>query len=132
MLKKLSTGIDGLDQITNGGLPMGRTTLIEGESGSGKTVMALQILVSGARNLKQADQFEKQQAARSTQKYQAKVNAEIGDLTQRIKQLQQDIEHKRTEVADSKITEDHLNAQTDEVASQVRTKRFADRQNDDQ
>lgn len=52
MFKKLPTGISGLDQITNGGLPLGRTTLIEGESGCGKTVLALQILVNSARNSK--------------------------------------------------------------------------------
>lgn len=39
----------GLDEITRGGLPQGRTTLIEGSPGSGKTVLALQTLVNGAR-----------------------------------------------------------------------------------
>lgn len=57
MFRKIPTGIDGLDQITYGGLPFGRTTLIEGESGSGKTVMALQILVNNARDLQQAGVF---------------------------------------------------------------------------
>lgn len=57
MFKKLATGIAGLDQITNGGLPNGRTTLIEGESGCGKTVMALQILVNCARDSKQPGVF---------------------------------------------------------------------------
>lgn len=57
MFKKLATGIDGLDQITNGGLPFGRTTLIQGESGSGKTVMALQILVNNARDFQQPGVF---------------------------------------------------------------------------
>ena len=46
---KARTGIEGFDEITNGGIPRGRTTLIEGSPGSGKTVMALQSLVSGAR-----------------------------------------------------------------------------------
>jgi circadian clock protein KaiC len=43
------TGIEGFDEITHGGLPRGRTTLIEGGAGSGKTIMALQTLVNGAR-----------------------------------------------------------------------------------
>jgi circadian clock protein KaiC len=43
------TGIEGFDEITHGGLPRGRTTLIEGGAGSGKTLMALQTLVNGAR-----------------------------------------------------------------------------------
>ena len=48
-IKKTPTGIEGFDQITLGGLPKGRTTLIMGEPGSGKTVFALQSLVNGAR-----------------------------------------------------------------------------------
>jgi circadian clock protein KaiC len=47
--KKAPTGIAGLDEILHGGLPRGRTTLIEGGPGSGKTVMGLQSLVNGAR-----------------------------------------------------------------------------------
>ncbi len=46
---KSLTGIKGLDEITAGGLPRGSATLLEGGSGSGKTVMALQSLVNGAR-----------------------------------------------------------------------------------
>lgn len=46
---KARTGIEGFDEITNGGLPRGRTTLLEGGPGSGKTIMGLQSLVNGAR-----------------------------------------------------------------------------------
>jgi circadian clock protein KaiC len=46
---KAPTGIAGLDEITGGGLPRGRTTLLVGGSGSGKTILALQFLVNGAR-----------------------------------------------------------------------------------
>ncbi len=46
--KKALTGIEGFDEITHGGLPRGRTTLLEGGPGSGKTIMALQTLVNGA------------------------------------------------------------------------------------
>jgi circadian clock protein KaiC len=46
---KARTGIEGFDEITNGGLPRGRTTLFEGGPGSGKTLMALETLVNGAR-----------------------------------------------------------------------------------
>jgi circadian clock protein KaiC len=48
-LPKALTGIGGFDEITKGGLPRGRTTLIEGGPGSGKTIMALQSLVNAAR-----------------------------------------------------------------------------------
>jgi KaiC/GvpD/RAD55 family RecA-like ATPase len=46
-LVKLATGIQGFDDITGGGLPKDRTTLIMGGPGTGKTVFALQSLVAG-------------------------------------------------------------------------------------
>ncbi len=49
LLEKFSTGIEGFDDITAGGLPLRRTTLLMGGPGSGKTVLALQILVNGAK-----------------------------------------------------------------------------------
>ncbi|WP_109488474.1 circadian clock protein KaiC [Occallatibacter savannae] len=47
-LAKALTGIQGLDEITAGGLPAGRTTLVCGSAGSGKTVLGLEFLVRGA------------------------------------------------------------------------------------
>jgi circadian clock protein KaiC len=44
-----STGISGLDDILSGGLSRGHVFLIEGEPGAGKTTMALQFLMEGAR-----------------------------------------------------------------------------------
>lgn len=49
-LAKLATGIIGFDQIANGGIPKGRSTLVSGTAGSGKTVMALQFLLAGVRD----------------------------------------------------------------------------------
>ena len=49
-LEKCSSGIEGLDQITEGGLPKGRPTLICGSAGCGKTMFAMQFLVHGAEN----------------------------------------------------------------------------------
>ena len=46
-LEHCPTGIDGLDQITNGGLPRGRTTLVAGGAGCGKTLLATEFLVRG-------------------------------------------------------------------------------------
>ena len=47
-LDKTPTGIRGLDEITRGGLPAGRPTLICGGPGSGKTLLAMTFLVNGA------------------------------------------------------------------------------------
>lgn len=54
---KMLTGIQGFDEITEGGLPRGRTTLILGGPGCGKTVFALQTLVNGARDMGEASIF---------------------------------------------------------------------------
>ena len=47
-LKKVRSGVDGLDAITGGGLPKGRPTLVSGSAGSGKTLLAMQFLIHGA------------------------------------------------------------------------------------
>ncbi len=47
-LPKVPTGIQGLDEITGGGLPRGRPTLICGSAGCGKTLLAMEFLVRGA------------------------------------------------------------------------------------
>lgn len=54
---KTLTGIQGFDEITDGGLPNARTTLVMGGPGSGKTVFALQTLVNGTRRKKEAGIF---------------------------------------------------------------------------
>jgi circadian clock protein KaiC len=54
---KARTGIEGFDEITRGGLPRGRTTLLAGGPGSGKTIFALQFLVSGARDFNEPGIF---------------------------------------------------------------------------
>jgi circadian clock protein KaiC len=46
---RMATGIEGLDGILEGGLPANRLYLIEGEPGAGKTTLALQFLMEGAR-----------------------------------------------------------------------------------
>jgi len=54
---KAPTGIAGFDAITGGGVPTGRTTLLVGGPGSGKTIFALQFLVHGARHLREPGIF---------------------------------------------------------------------------
>src|SRR5690554_2684009 len=46
-LPKTLTGIAGLDEITNGGLPAGRPTIITGTAGCGKTLFGIEFLVRG-------------------------------------------------------------------------------------
>lgn len=56
-LQKSATGISGFDDITLGGLPQGRTSLVCGEAGSGKTLFAMEFLVHGATEFNEPGVF---------------------------------------------------------------------------
>jgi circadian clock protein KaiC len=47
---RIQTGVAGLDDVLNGGLPQGHLYLVEGDPGTGKTTLALQFLLEGVRN----------------------------------------------------------------------------------
>ena len=49
LLQKTPTGIEGFDEITFGGLPKGRPTLIAGNAGCGKTLFGMEFLARGAQ-----------------------------------------------------------------------------------
>jgi len=56
-LEKESTGIPGFDEITRGGVPKGRPTLICGSAGAGKTLFAMEFLVRGATQFNEPGVF---------------------------------------------------------------------------
>jgi circadian clock protein KaiC len=56
-LEKAQTGIKGLDEIIGGGLPKGRTTLVCGGPGCGKTLLATEFLVKGAQQFDEPGVF---------------------------------------------------------------------------
>lgn len=56
-LPKSPTGIQGLDEITGGGFPRGRSTLICGGAGAGKTLLAMEFLIRGATTYKEPGVF---------------------------------------------------------------------------
>ena len=57
LLPKAATGIRGLDEITGGGLPKGRPTLVCGGAGCGKTLLAMEFLVRGATEFNEPGVF---------------------------------------------------------------------------
>jgi circadian clock protein KaiC len=57
ILQKTPTGINGLDELTGGGIPFGRPTLICGEPGCGKTLMSLEFIVRGATEFNEPGVF---------------------------------------------------------------------------
>lgn len=56
-LPKAPTGIQGLDEITGGGFPAGRPTLVCGSAGAGKTLLAMEFLIRGATDYNQPGVF---------------------------------------------------------------------------
>jgi len=48
-LKRIATGIKGLDELMEGGFPEGRTILVSGACGTGKTILSMQYLYNGAK-----------------------------------------------------------------------------------
>jgi circadian clock protein KaiC len=57
LLPKIATGIEGFDDLSRGGLPLKRTTLLKGGPGSGKTVFALQCLVNAVSERRERGLF---------------------------------------------------------------------------
>lgn len=74
-LEKSPTGINGLDDITDGGLPKSRPTLVCGSAGSGKTLLAMEFLVKGAKKYDEPGVF---MAFEETEEELAKNFASLG------------------------------------------------------
>ena len=91
-LPKAATGIQGLDEITGGGLPRGRPTLISGGAGSGKTLFGLEFLVRGATRYNEPGVL-------------ISFEESIPDLTKNVASLGFDLDRL---VADKKLFVDHV------------------------
>jgi len=99
LLKSL-TGIQGLDEITGGGLPTGRPTLLSGGAGSGKTMFGLEFLVRGATQYGEPGVF-------------ISFEETIPDLTKNAASLGFDLTRM---VADKKLFMDHVYISRSEIA----------------
>jgi circadian clock protein KaiC len=98
-LPKAATGIQGLDEITWGGLPRGRPTLISGGAGSGKTLFGLEFLVRGATQHNEPGVF-------------VSFEESIQDLTKNAASLGFDLDRL---VRDKKLFLDHVHVQRSEI-----------------
>ena len=99
-LQKSLTGIQGLDEVTGGGLPSGRPTLVSGGAGSGKTMFGLEFLVRGATQYGEPGVF-------------MSFEETIPDLTTNAASLGFDLSRM---VADKKLFLDHVLISRSEVA----------------
>ncbi len=101
-LPKSLTGIQGLDEITNGGLPTGRTTLVCGSAGCGKTLLAMEFLVRGAMQFNEPGVFMAfEETVQDLTKNVASLGFDLDDLVARQKMVLDFVYIERSEIEES-------------------------------
>jgi circadian clock protein KaiC len=104
-LAKAPTGIRGLDEITGGGLPRGRPTLVCGSAGCGKTLLSMEFLVRGATQYKEPGVF---MAFEETGAELAENVRSLGfDLNQLVKERRLALDYVRVERSEIDETGDY-------------------------
>lgn len=99
ILAKCPTGIQGLDEITYGGLPQGRPVLLCGKAGCGKTLMAMEFLVRGATEFNEPGVF-------------MAFEESVQELTQNVASLGWDLEKL---ISEKKLSIDHVRVERSEI-----------------
>lgn len=101
-LPKSPTGIPGMDEITGGGLPKGRPTLIAGSAGCGKTLFAMEFLVNGAIQYDEPGVFVAfEENAEELAQNVASLGFDLNDLEKRKKLIIDYVRIERTEIAET-------------------------------
>lgn len=98
-LPKSPTGIDGFDEITSGGLPQGRPTLVCGAAGCGKTLFGMEFLVRGATEFAEPGVF-------------IAFEEKESDLIENVRSLGFDLDEL---VSEDKLRLDHIHVSRDEI-----------------
>src|SRR6476620_1010075 len=98
-LAKAATGIRGLDEVTGGGLPRGRPTLVCGSAGCGKTLMAIEFLVRGATEYNEPGVF-------------MAFEESAAELTQNVRSLGFDLDNL---AAENKLVIDYVHVERSEI-----------------
>ena len=102
MLLKCPTGIDGLDEITEGGLPRGRTTLVCGSAGCGKTLLAMEFLVRGAAQYDEPGVFVSfEETSEELTQNVASLGFDLNDLEERHKVRLDYVRVERSEIEET-------------------------------
>jgi circadian clock protein KaiC len=101
-LPKSPTGIQGLDEITGGGLPSGRPTLICGGAGCGKTLLSMEFLVRGATQYNEPGVFMAfEEAAKDLTKNVASLGFDLKDLIAHKKLVVDFVDIERSEMEEA-------------------------------
>jgi circadian clock protein KaiC len=101
-LPKARTGIQGLDEITGGGLPQGRPTLVCGSAGCGKTLLAMEFLVRGATQFDEPGVFMAfEETAKDLTQNVASLGFDLNDLIARKKMVLDFVYIERSEIEET-------------------------------
>ncbi|WP_283743867.1 circadian clock protein KaiC [Sideroxydans sp. CL21] len=101
-LPKAPTGIQGLDEITGGGLPKSRPTLVCGGAGCGKTLLAMEFLVRGATEFNEPGVFMAfEETARDLTQNTVSLGFDLKDLVARKKIVLDYVYIERSEIEES-------------------------------
>jgi circadian clock protein KaiC len=101
-LPKCPTGIQGLDEITGGGLPRGRPTLVCGGAGCGKTLLAMEFLVRGAMQLNEPGVFMSFEETDAELKSNVRsLGFDLADLVRRKKLVLDHVHIERSEIQET-------------------------------
>ena len=101
-LPKTPMGIGGLDEITFGGLPRGRTTLICGSAGCGKTMLSMEFLTRGALQYNEPGVFMAfEETAEELTKNVASLGFDLDDLVRRQKLVIDYVHLERSEIEET-------------------------------
>jgi len=102
VLEKVPTGISGFDDVTHGGIPQGRTTLICGAAGCGKTLFGMQFLIRGALDHGEPGAFVAfEEAEDDLAKNVASLGFDVRDLERRKLLAVDHIRVERSEIEES-------------------------------
>lgn len=101
-IAKCPTGIRGLDEITKGGLPRGRPTLVCGGAGSGKTLLAMEFIVRGATGFDEPGVFVAfEETVEELTQNVASLGFDLADLVARNKLALDYIRIERSEIEET-------------------------------
>lgn len=101
-LKKVPTGITGFDEITGGGLPAGRPSLVCGSAGCGKSMFASEFLIRGAMEFDEPGVFMTfEETADDIRKNVASLGFDIGDLVEKKKIVIDHVRVERSEIEEN-------------------------------
>jgi circadian clock protein KaiC len=101
-LPKCATGIQGLDEITGGGVPRGRPTLVCGGAGCGKTLLAMEFLVRGAVQFGEPGVFMSfEETAAELKSNVASLGFGLADLVRRKKLVLEHVHVERSEIEET-------------------------------